>query len=87
MTSYIQCIQLRNYDIIMLSITLLKLAKGSKLCITKFELKATHKLQTSSLNSKLSLRDDIDRKTFYVCNQKFYQRQFFKCVAYLEEVW
>jgi hypothetical protein len=65
----------------------MKLAKGSKLCITKIEFKATCKLQTSSLSSKLSVQDDIVRETLYACHQNFDQRQFFNCVACLEEVW
>jgi hypothetical protein len=65
----------------------MKLAKGSKLHTTKFELKATRKLQTSSPSSKLSMRDDFVRELLYVCNQNFDQRQFFKCVACSEDVW
>jgi hypothetical protein len=49
-TSYIQWIQLITSMINIFSNTLMKLAKGSKLRITKFELEATHKLQTSSLS-------------------------------------
>ena len=54
LTSYIQWIQLITSVINILSNTLMKLAKGSKLRITKFELKAIRELQTSSLSSKLS---------------------------------
>ncbi len=70
-----------------LSNTLMKLAKGSKLCIIKFELKATCKLQTSSLSSKLSVQDDIVREPLCVCSQNFDRRQFFKCVACSEDMW
>jgi hypothetical protein len=49
----------------------MKLAKGSKLRITNFELEATQELQTSSLSSKLSVQDDIVWETLYVCNQNF----------------
>ncbi len=87
MTSYIQWIQLIISVINILSNTLIKLAKGSKLCITKFELKATCKVQTWSLSSKLSVQDDILRGTLYVCNQNFDQRQFFKCVACSKTCW
>jgi hypothetical protein len=64
----------------------MKLAKGSKLRITNFELEANWELQTSSLSSKLSVRDGNVRETLYVCNQNFDQRQFFKCVACLEDM-
>ena len=70
-TSYTQLIQLINSITNIVSNTLMKLAKGSKLCIIKFELKATCKLQTSSLSSKLSVQDDIVRETLYVSNQNF----------------
>jgi hypothetical protein len=62
-TSYIQWIQLINCVINILSNTLMKLAKGSKLHITKFELRATRKFQTSSPSSKLCVEDDIVRET------------------------
>jgi hypothetical protein len=86
-TSYIQWIQLINSITNIVSNTLMKLAKGSKLCITTFDLEATCELQTSSLSSKLSVRDDIFWETLDVCNQNFDQRQFFKCVAYSEDMW
>jgi hypothetical protein len=65
----------------------MKLAKGSKLPITIFELEANRELQTSSLSSKLSVRDDIVQETLYVHNKIFDQRQFFKCVACSEDMW
>ncbi len=65
----------------------MKLAKGSKLRTTNFELEATRELQTSSLSSKLSVQDNIVWETLYVCNQNFDWRQFFKCVACLEDTW
>jgi hypothetical protein len=49
----------------------MKLAKGSNLRVTNFELEATWEIQTSSLSSKLSVRDDIVQETLYVCNQNF----------------
>jgi hypothetical protein len=85
-TSYIQWIQLINSITNIVSNTLMKLAKGSKLHITTFELEATCELQTSSLSSKLSVQDDIVRETLYVCNQNFGRRQFFKCVACSEDM-
>ncbi len=76
-----------NFRYLYLSNTLMKLAKGSKLRTTKFELKATRELQTSSLSSKLSVGDNIVRETLYVCNQNFDQRQIFKCVGCSEDMW
>ncbi len=70
-TSYIQCIQLINSITNIVSNTLMKLAKGSKLRVTTFELEATRELQTSSLSSKLSVQDDIVWETLYVCKQNF----------------
>ena len=70
-TSYIQWIQQINSTTNIVSNILMKLAKGSKLCMTKILLQATCELQTSSLSSKLSVRDDIVRETHYVCNQNF----------------
>jgi hypothetical protein len=49
----------------------MKLAKGSKHCIMKFECKATPELQTSSLSSKLTVQDDIVGEWLNVCNQNF----------------
>jgi hypothetical protein len=86
-TSYIQWIQQINSTTNIVSNILMKLAKGSKLCTTNFELEATCELQTSSLCSKLSVQDDIVWETLYVCNQNFDQKQFFKCVACLEDMW
>jgi hypothetical protein len=68
MTSYIQWIQLITSVINILSNTLMKLAKGSKLCITTFELEATRELQPSSLSSKLSVQDNIVKETIHICN-------------------
>ena len=86
-TSYIQCIQLINSITNIVSNTLMKLAKGSKLRITNFELEANRELQTSSLSSKLSVRDDIVREKLYVCNKFFDRRHFFRCVACSEGMW
>jgi hypothetical protein len=52
-TSDIQRIQQINSIPIIVSNTLMKLAKGSKLRITNFELEASQKHQTSSLSLKL----------------------------------
>jgi hypothetical protein len=86
-TSYIQWIQLIHSIPNIVSNTLMKLAKRRKLRTTNFELEATCELQTSSLSSKLSVQDDIVWETLYVCNKIFHQRQYFKCVACLEDMW
>jgi hypothetical protein len=67
--------------------TLIKPATGSKRRITYFE-HATHRqLQSSSLSSKLSVRDDIVRECLYICNQNFDQRVYFNCVTVTDEDW
>ncbi len=55
--------------------TLMKLATGSKWRITSFENAAQRQLQTSSLSSKLSVRDDIVNECLYICNQNFDQKE------------
>ncbi len=67
--------------------TLMKLATGSKWSITSFENAAQGQLQTSSLSSKLSVRDDIVNECLYICNQNFDQRVHFNCVAVSDENW
>jgi hypothetical protein len=67
--------------------TLMKLAKGSKRRITSFENAAQRQLQTSSLSSKLSVRNNIVSECFYICNQNFDQRLHFNCVAISDEDW
>ncbi len=61
--------------------TLMKLATGSKLRITSFENAAQRQLQTSSLSSKLNVRDDIVNECRYICNQNFDRRVHFHYVA------
>jgi hypothetical protein len=67
--------------------TLMKLATGSKWRITSFENAAQRQSQTSSLSSKLSVRDDIVKECLYICNQNFDQRVHFNCVAVSDENW
>jgi hypothetical protein len=64
---------------------LVKLAKGSKRRIASFKNAAHGQLQTSSLSSKLSVRDDIVSECLYICNQNFDQRVHFKCVVVRDE--
>ena len=65
--------------------TLMKLAKGSTRRIESFEKAAHRQLQTSS--SKLSIRDDIVSECMYICNQNFYHRMDFHCVAISDDNW
>ena len=67
--------------------TLIKLATGSKSRITYFEHAAHRQLQSSSLMSKLSVRDDNVSECLYICNQNFDQRVYFNCVAVSDEDW
>jgi hypothetical protein len=67
--------------------TLMKLATGSKRRITSFENAAQQQLQTSSLSSKLSVRDDFVNECLYICNQNFDQRVHFNCVAVSDKNW
>jgi hypothetical protein len=53
--------------------TLMKLAKRSKRRNTSFENAAHRQLQTSSLSSKLNVRDDIVSECLYIGNQTFDQ--------------
>jgi hypothetical protein len=54
----------------------MKLAKGSKLRITKFDRKATHELKTLSLSSKLSVQDKIVKEILYVRDQILTKNNF-----------
>jgi hypothetical protein len=65
----------------------MKLAKGSKWRIISFENAAQQQLHTSSLSSKLSVRDDIVSECLYICNQNFDQRVHFNCVTVSDEDW
>jgi hypothetical protein len=66
---------------------LMKLATGSKWRITFFENAAHQQLHTSSLSSKLSIRDNIVSACLYICNQNFDWRVHFNCVAVSDEDW
>jgi hypothetical protein len=63
----------------------MKLATGIKWRILSFEHAAHRQLQTSSLSSKLSVRDDIVSECLYICNQNFDRRVHFNCVAVSDE--
>jgi hypothetical protein len=65
----------------------MKLATGSKRRIISFENAAQQQLQTSSLSSKLSVRDDIVNECLYICNQNFDRRVHFNWLAVSDENW
>ncbi len=65
----------------------MKLATGSKRRITSFEHAAHCQLQSLSLSSKLSVRDDFVSECLYICNQNFDQRVYFNYVAVSDEDW
>jgi len=65
----------------------MKLAKGSGQRINSFEKEAHRHLHSSSLNSKLSIRDDVVRECLYICNQNYDQRVHFHCVAVSDDDW
>ena len=67
--------------------TLMKLAKGSGRRINSFEKEAHRHLQSSSLSSKLTIRDDVVRECLYICNQNYDQRVHFHCVAVSDDDW
>ncbi len=63
--------------------TLMKLAKGSGRRINSFEKEAHRHLQSSSLISKLTIRDDVVQECLYICNQNYDQRVKFPLCGYL----
>ncbi len=67
--------------------TLKKLAKGSGRRINSFEKEAHRHLQSSSMSSKLTIRDDVVRECLYICNQNYDQRVHFHCVAISDDDW
>ncbi len=67
--------------------TLMKLAKGSGWRINSFEKEAHRHLQSSSLSSKLTIRDDVVRECLYICNQSYDQRVHSHCVAISDDDW
>ena len=65
----------------------MKLAKGSGRRNKSFEKEAHRHLQSSSLSSKLTIRDDVVRECLYICNQNYDQRVHFHCVAISDDDW
>jgi hypothetical protein len=67
--------------------TLMKLAKGSGQRIISFEKEAHRHLQSSSLSSKLTIRDDVVQECLYMCNLNYDQRVHFHCVVISDNDW
>jgi hypothetical protein len=69
------------------STSLLKKARGSNRCITMFDNEAQRALQTTSLASKLKIKDTILKECLHICNQNFDKRKYNSCVQCLEDDW
>jgi len=69
------------------STSLLKMAKGSNRRITMFDNEAQRALQTTSLASKLIIKDTILKQCLHICNQNFDKRKYYKCVQCSEDDW
>ena len=67
--------------------SLLKMAKGSNRRITMFDNEAHRELQTTSLASKLIIKDTILKQCLHICNQNFDKKKYFKCVQCSEDDW
>ena len=69
------------------STILLKMAKGSNRRITMIDNEAQRALQTTSLASKLIIKDTILKQWLHICNQNFDKRKYYKCVQFSEDDW
>jgi hypothetical protein len=69
------------------STSLLRMAKGSNWRISMFENDAHRSLQTTSLCSKLKIKDTILKNGLHICNQNFDKRKYFCCVQFCEDSW
>ena len=69
------------------STSLLKMARGSNRRITNFENEAQRALQTTSLASKLLIKDTILKECLHICNQNFDNRKYQHCVQCSEDDW
>jgi hypothetical protein len=69
------------------STSLLKMARGSNRRITMFDNEARRALQTTSLASKLKIKDTILKECLHICNQNFDKRKYYCCVQCSEDDW
>jgi hypothetical protein len=67
--------------------SLVFMAKGANQRIEAFEKMAHRELQTSSLCSKLVIKDDVTRECLYLYNQNFDRRHDYMCAQCLEDDW
>ncbi len=70
-----------------ISTSLLKMARGSNRRITNFDNEAQRTLQTTSLASKLVIKDTILKECLHICNQNFDNRKHQHCVQCSEDDW
>jgi hypothetical protein len=69
------------------STSILKMARGSNQCIINFNNEAQRALQTTSLASKLVIKDIILKECLHICNQNFDNRKYQHCVQCSEDDW
>jgi hypothetical protein len=69
------------------STSLLKMTRGTKRRITMFDNEAQQALQTTSLASKLEIKDTILKECLHVCNQNFDKRKYYCCVQCSDDDW
>ena len=63
------------------------MARGSSRGITKFDNEAQRALQTTSLTSKLKIKDTILKECLHIHNQNFDNRKYQHCVQCSEDDW
>jgi len=69
------------------STSLLKMARGSNRRINMFDNEAQRALQTTSLASKLKIKDTVLKECLHICNQNFDRRNYNCCVQCSEDDW
>ena len=67
--------------------SLIKMARGTNRRITMFDNDAQRALQTTSLSSKLEIKDTILKECLHICNQNFDKRKYYCCVQCSDDDW
>ena len=67
--------------------SLLKMARETNRRITMFDNEAQRALQTTSLSSKLEIKDTILKECLHICNQNFDKRKYYCCVQCSDDDW
>jgi len=67
--------------------SLLKMARGTNRHITMFDNEAQQALQTTSLASKLEIKETILKECLHVSNQNFDKRKYYCCVQCSDDDW